>query len=165
MSSTGRSPAQRNTNVTALVPVRNGSRYYVSVDPRHCSIFTVDMATLTPSSTSGQVQYYPGGSELTNQHIFDIQMVIDSTIAKYNPGLEFTLFFTNGKNMSNKEKCWIDFFPPNSDDTDILSAPYYDGSASNFLNTNTQSVTLKSDGDAFRMTSTGPSAWTLSSFD
>jgi len=35
MSSAGRSPAQRNTNVTAVVPVRNGSRYYVSVEPRH----------------------------------------------------------------------------------------------------------------------------------
>lgn len=165
MSSTGRSPAQRNTNVTAVVPVRNGSRYSVSVDPRHCSIFTVDMATLTPTSTTNNVTYYPGGPVLTDQHIFGMQMVIDSTIAKYNPGLEFTLFFTNGKNLTNKDKSWIDFFPPNSDDTDILSAPYFDGSSSNFSNTNTQSVTLKSDGDAFRVTSTGPSAWTLSTYD
>jgi len=127
--------------------------------------FTVDMATLTPSYTDGEIQYYPGGPSLSNQHIFHMRMVIDSTIAKYNPGLEFTLFFTNGKNMTNKEKSWIDFFPPNSDDTDILSAPSFDGMSSIFLTTNTQSVTLKSDGDAFRVTSTGPSAWTLSSYD
>ena len=165
MSSTGRSPAQRNTNATALVPVRNGNNYFVTVDPRHCSIFTVDMATLTPSSTNNSITYYPGGPALTNQNTFKIHMVIDEKIAKYNPGLEFTLFFTNGKNMSNKEKSWIDFFPPSSDDTDIVSAPYFDGSASIFQFNNTQSVTLKSDGDAFRITSTGPAAWTLSSYD
>ena len=173
MSSAGRSPAQRNTNVTAVVPVGNGgvnhrgNWYSVSVDPRHCSVFTVDMANLTPQYRNADIiNYYPGSTPLTGtQHLFKIYMVIDPTIAKYNPGLEFTLFFTNAKNLVDNFKSWIDFFPPSSDDIDILSPPVNYGDRSAFAQYNTQCLTFKSDGDAFRLTASGPVAWTFSGYD
>jgi len=168
MTSIKREFAQRNTNVTTVVPVLNDGYYYLNIDPRYSSVFTVDLTKIT--SESGQTVDTPDTSiiagdapyiRLTNQYVYYFLLNVDSSIAKNYPGLEFTIFFKNAKYVSHTGDSWISFyskvFPTNECDvfTSRYMLAYY----------NTLSLTLRSDGDNFSIVSSGPQAWSFGPYD
>jgi len=158
MTSTLSSFAQRKSNVIAVVPVLDGKYRVLSIDPRHCSLFTVDMTTQIPGDTNATVNYY-GFGNLIGQKIYYYYFDMDPKIAKSYPGLEFTVFFKNCGYVPEPNNSLIDLYPPNTNYSDVLSQPqqmrYF----------NTLSVTFKSDGDLFSITSTGQSPWTYFGYD
>lgn len=171
MTSIKREYAQRNTNVTTVVPVINTSHttyYNINIDPRYSSVFTVDLTTITPqsginvstpntSTNTGDAPYL----NLSNQYVFYFLLNLDSSMAKNYPGLEFTIFFKNARHITNAGESWISFyskvFP--TTECDIFTSRYMLSSY------NTLSVTLRSDGDSFTVVSSGPQAWSYGPYD
>jgi len=170
MSSGQRQPSQRpNNTVTAVIPgpkgtwYGQGGDYYqeLNIDPRYSSVFTVDMSNLT-ASIGPDISY--NGGVFTNPKIFYFTLVTDPKIAKNYPGLEFTINFVNCKaavsnsNPANPAKVCIDFYT-DKNNGDILSTP----EAMQYFNS--LNVTLKSNGEAFVVTGSGPVAWSLVAYD
>lgn len=162
MSSVLAQYAQRPARDTTVIPVVPSGDGELLIDPRHSSLFTVDLSggTLSPDSTSSinlpHANRSVEGDDMPadNQRVYSVYITTDPTIAVAYPGLEYTVYFslpvwTNNRVVSvyyDSESC------------DILSP--VDG----FNNYKKQSITLKSDGKTFSVVSSGPQAWSYGAY-
>jgi hypothetical protein len=161
MSSVLAQYAQRPPRDTTVVPVVPGNGGELVIDPRHSSLFTVDLSTLE-SDTNVTIQlpntnrHTTGtGMPATGQSVYYVHITTDSTIAVAYPGLEYTVYFTLPTWTVNAV---VSVYYDN-ESCDILSP--LDG----FYNYKKQSITLKSDGKTFSVVSSGPQAWSYGTYD
>ena len=163
--------AQRNNNMTTLVPIFSGilpdipvisgsSVYTLSIPNVQYvgGIYTVDLSGV---DTNGNLLDINGlfSSGMSGNTINILNFVIDSSSAVHYPGLEFTIFFKNiptDRFTANFPLLTIGILDNiNIPLPYILSAPFPGA-----LSPNTSpSITLKSDGQIFHITSAGPAGW------
>ena len=160
MSSVLSQYAQRPARDTTVVPVVPSNSGELVIDPRHSSLFTVDLSTLEPD-TNEEIplpnnNHYVDGNDMpaANQSIYHVYITTDSAVAVAYPGLEYTVFFTL-PNWTNNTVVSVYY---DNESCDILSP--VDG----FYNYKKQSITLKSDGKTFSVVSSGPQAWSYGAY-
>jgi hypothetical protein len=166
-----RAYAQRNNNITPIVPIYSGilpteldlsgSAVYTLSIPKIQyvgGIYTVDLGGV---DASGNLLNFDGIIEASGNSITNINFILDSSSAQYYPGLEFTIFFRNFQAA-------IDRFagPPLltigliSDIVGAPPVPYIFSPPLPPLFTNgSVNLTFKSDGERFSVTSGGPAGW------
>ena len=157
MSSVLAQYAQRPPRDTTVVPVVPKSDGELLIDPRHSSLFTVDLSggTLSPSSNETidlpNANHHTTGTNMpaTGQRVYYVYITTDPTIAVAYPGLEYTVYFTLP--IWTQNRAVSVFYDTESDD---IFSPV-DG----FWSYKNQSITLKSDGKTFSVVSSGPQAW------
>jgi len=162
--SISRAFAQRNTNVTTLVPVYDAQQFGVlTIDPRSCSMFNIDLSNAT-FLENRTVKYATNEEfvETTTANVYYFYIdAYDSNawreLAMAYPGLEFTLNFN------------VDW---TVDQTNYFISLYYDDTSCNILSPYKAlnhykhvSVTMKSNGDRFTVTGSGPQAWSHGSYE
>ena len=136
MSSSRPSYAQPKNNITTVIPVpmeNNPPRYDITIDPRFCNVFNVDLAGLT--SASGYYVFY-----ITSAQAF----------AQRYPGLEFTVMFT--RHPSDNNRVTVYFMDGMADI--ITPVDFPQGSVDIIF-----SLTLRSNGTRFTVVSSGPTSW------
>jgi len=142
----------RDTMVVPVVPKNNGE---LLIDPRHSSLFTVDLSTLIPTANQTilitSLNRHTGGVNIPamNQNVYYVRITTDPAIAVAYPGLEYTVYFSLPTWTTNTV---VSVYYDN-DSCDILSPL---DAFNNYLK---QSITLKSDGKTFSVVSSGPQAW------
>jgi len=162
--SISRAFAQRNTNVTNIIPdYTDGFSGILRIDPRNCSVFNIDLSNA--QFLESQTVNYATNIEfvqITNAKVYYFHIDAYATnawreLAMAYPGLEFTLNFTVDWELDNFNNSFISLY---YDDVscDILS-PY-----SALYNYKHNSVTMKSNGDRFTVTGSGPQAWAIGAF-
>ena len=176
MSSVGRGFAQRNTNITKLVPQFSGilpktdisgAAVYTLNIPNVQStngIFYVDMSgvDLSGSLLNYDGEFYPFvvTDAYSFNHISIITFVLNiAAVPSVYPGLEFTIFFKNLplRRLSGPPLLTIgigDYYSP-------VPIPYIvSPPVPNLFGPSiSPSITLKSDGTYFSVVSSGPAGW------
>jgi len=140
---------RRDNTTTTVIPDLSGN---ITIDPRHCKIFTLDMATAVPR-TGETVEYVNNSGQVitaTNQKVYHFYLFVNINTARYYPGLEFKLFFNN---LPDDPDAWISL-----DNCAIMSPPLA------LFNYRSVSITATSDGSVFNVTATGPQAWAYGPF-
>jgi len=128
------------------------------IDPSHTSTFTVDLseASVTYSdNVNNRVDVYGQVHSYTNIPIYYFAFIIDPEIAVTYPGLEFTVHFIK----NSAPNCYVGVYATSAtldshDEPDFLSP----GDALNG-NFESVSITLRSDGEKFRVVSSAPTSW------
>jgi len=182
MSSVTRSYAQRNNNITQIIPefLRNSeaggpvdisdARIYSLTLPNVAitgGVFYVDLAgnDLTGNPIDGAGRITPGiGANSASIVLF---VVNQPTNPMYYPGLEYTIFFRNLPiNITGAGPLplftigMLSDMPQFNDPPNVIPyilsplIPYVLTAA-----TNSQSITYKSDGEDFNVTGSGPAGW------
>ena len=148
----------RDTTVVPVVPTGDGE---LLIDPRHSSLFTVDLSTLSPDTNNTiqvpDVNHHVTGTNMpaASQSVYYVYITTDPAVAVAYPGLEYTVYFSLPTWTTNTV---VSVYYDN-DSCDILSP--LDG----FDNYKKQSMTLKSDGKTFSVVSSGPQAWSYGRYD
>ena len=136
MSSARSSYAQPKNNITTVIPVpvvNNPSYYDLTIDPRFCNVFNVDLAGLTP---------------VNDYYVFFITSA--QAFAQRYPGLEFTVMFT--RHPSDTNRVTVYFMDGMRDIITPVGFPQYDVDT-------IFSLTLRSNGTSFTVVSSGPTSW------
>jgi len=164
--------AQRNNNMTTLVPIFNtvipnvinitNQSVYTLQIPNVQYVGGIYMVDLSGVDTNGNLLNIDGlfASYTNNQTINIISFIIDSSSAVHYPGLEFTIFFKNipfDRFTANVPGLTVSII----DDINFAPIPYilsapFPGDVSQHKGV---SITLKSDGEIFHITSAGPAGW------
>ena len=169
--------AQRNNNVTQIVPERISSPPPSPTSITNCALYRLSISKaqfvggsyyvdLSGLDTSGNAIYLDGEFRSylnpSGPYIYIVSFVIDiDTPATAYPGLEFTLSFKNVPGVSGGRLQTIGIVSQDALDNDssapyILSPPFppFLGGSSG-----SSSITLKSDGFNFDTVASGPSGW------
>ena len=174
--SVSRAFAQRNTNVTKLVPkfesflpdsppLTNCALYSLSLPSVHYTggIFYVDMSDI---DMSGDVLNYSGKLNTFNNNNCSINAIAfvlnNSETAPIYPGLDFTIFFKNIPTDRINNEFSIPFTTICIiNNIEMASIPYiFCPPLPSLFGTNvSSSITLKSDGTAYNVASSGPAGW------
>ena len=161
-----RSFAQRNNNVVNLVPEMATSGYWyetylLNIDPRNGSVFNVDLIPLTLTRTNLTVTNQVDVEGYLNSTSIDgieFAIIVDPTIAKTYPGLEFTVNFINTDYNLEDNNTFVSVCPDatltGEGDEYYIHSPLY-----GFDWSTTQSLTFKSNGSKFTVISSGPTSW------
>jgi hypothetical protein len=131
----------------AITPASDGS---LVIDPRHASLFTVDLSTRQTGQTISNGNR--NGTAATGQHIYLTRIVVDTQIAKSYPGLEFTVVFSLPSNQRNR--ACVSVYYDSSLKNDILSP------VNGFANYHEQSLILRSTGNNFTVSGSSPMVFT-----
>lgn len=177
--------AQRNNNVTKLVPVYLGdiSDNYPGqiLDLSNCpiyslnlpetqyigGIYTVDLSDVdsngSPISLIGNVSPSNGPFTEINMPVIGINININTPASIY-PGQEFTIFFKNlpiNQLLSNDRPPWMTICILQGGNSPIpyIFSPPAPGLVGTITQNLSTSITFKSDGSNFNITSSGPSGW------
>jgi hypothetical protein len=165
-----RSYAQRNNNVTQLVPefvdvlpdtvLSNASLYSLNLSNVQYTggIYFVDMSQ--PDSLGNLINYDGSITSSNDNSIHNVNFTINiQTPAASYPGLEFTLFFKNipYDRLDINPLLSIGIYSPIDGPSIpyILSPPF----PSLFGVNVSPSITFKSDGTNFTVSSSGPAGW------
>lgn len=168
-----RSYAQRNNNVTQLVPefvdtldinsFSNASIYSLTLSNVQYTggIYFVDMSQ--PDKLGNSINYDGSITSPTNESftIRNVNFIINvQTPAASYPGLEFTIFFKNipYPTFEGNPFLSIGILSQYEDSPPIpyILCPPFPSVIAPTLN---QSITLKSDGTNFNVSSSGPAGW------
>lgn len=167
--------AQRNNNITTLVPVRysenlsfqnisNAAIYILNISNLENTggIYNVDLSSV---DSSGNAIDYNGSFTTLNPSEASIPIIcfvlnIDTNPAIY-PGLQFTLSFKNILNNSPGPFPTIGILSASSLQEETIPFPYivsppFPTLAGVNISPN---ITLKSDGDNFDVVASGPAGW------